>query len=195
VTGPSALPEASSGGDSRALIKQVFKRGLAALLPKLLTLVILIKAYQFLRDSVGYRISKLLALYLQGAFGDGVAEGSWLAGVLTVLGILVAVVAVFILGYLVSTVVGRWVYGLLDSWLGRLPVTRQLYPSVKKVIEFLLSEQALRFTQVVAVPYPRQGVYSLGFVTGEGFRKLDRATGRHMVNVFMPIRAHHCRPS
>jgi len=186
VTGPPVLPEPSDVPGSSTLIKQVFKRGLAALLPTLLTLVILFKVFQFLCDSVGYSISRILGKYLEWAFGYQVAEEGWLAGLLTVVGILVAVVGVFVLGYLLSTVVGRWLYGLVDGWLARLPVVKQLYPSLKQVTSFLLSERALRFTQVVAVPYPHKEVYSLGFVTGSGFRQLDRATGRHLVNVFVP---------
>jgi uncharacterized membrane protein len=108
------------------------------------------------------------------------------ANLLMVVGVLLAALAVFILGYAVSTVVGRWVYGVIDGWLSRLPVVRQLYPSIKQVTNFLLSERAFRFTQVVAIPYPRPGVYALGFITGSGFQEVDRAAGRHMVCVFVP---------
>ena len=183
---PSTSLEVKAAPSGRAQAKQVFKRGLAALLPTLLTLVILFWAFQFLRDKVGFWISGLLTFFWERAFGYTVAAESWLASLLTVVGILIAALAVFILGYFLSTVFGRWVYGVVDGWLSRLPVIRQLYPSLKQVTNFLLSERAMRFTQVVAVPYPRRGVYSLGFVTGQGFRQLDRATGHHLVNIFMP---------
>ena len=186
MTEPAKALEVKEPAGGRAQARQVFKRGLAALLPTVLTLLILVKAYQFLRDWVGFYISKILRFYCEWAFGYTVAEKTWQADALTVIGILLAALVVFLLGYFLTTVVGRWVYGVVDGWLSRLPVVRQLYPSLKQVTSFLLSERALRFTQVVAVPYPRRGVYSLGFVTGQGFRQLDRATGRRLVNVFMP---------
>jgi len=166
-----------------ARVRQVFKRGLAALLPTLLTLVILIKAYQFLRDTVGFWLTD----FWEWAFGYTVPKEGRLAEVLTVVGIFLAAVAVFLLGYFVSTVVGRWAFGKVDAWLKRLPIVRQVYPGLKQVTDFLLTaEQTIRFTDVVAVPYPRRGVYSLGFVTGRGFRQLQEATDRRMVNVFVP---------
>ncbi len=186
VTKPPTPPVVKEAVGGRAQAKQAFKRGLAALLPTLLTLVILFWGFEFLRGKVGRWISAALTFFWKQAFGYKVAKESWQASLLTVVGVLIAILAVFILGYLLSTVVGRWLYGLVDGWLARLPVIKQLYPSLKQVTGFLLSERAMHFTQVGAGPYPRRGVYSLGFVTGQGFRQLDRATGQHLVNVFMP---------
>lgn len=186
MTEPSAHPRPDEATGSWTRAKQVFRRGLIALLPTLLTLVILFKVFQFLRDNVGYWISRGLTYFWEGAFGYRVTVNSWAANLLMVVGLFLAALAVFILGYAVSTVVGRWVYGVIDGWLSRLPVVRQVYPSIKQVTNFLLTERALHFTQVVAVPYPRTGVYTLGFITGSSFREVDRATGRRMVCVFVP---------
>jgi len=172
--------------DGRARAKQVFKRGLAALLPTLLTLVILFVAFDFLRKNVGYWISRGLTYFWEWVWGYRIPVGSLTASLLSVVGLLLAVLVVFLLGYFVTTVVGRWMYGVVDDWLSRLPVVRQVYPSVKQVTNFFLSERALHFTQVVAVPYPRTGVYTLGFVTGRGFAEVDRAAGRKMVCVLVP---------
>jgi uncharacterized membrane protein len=186
VTEPAVQPQAQETTSSWSRAKQVFRRGLAALLPTLLTLVIFFKAFQFLEDKVGYWISRGLTSFWEWVFSYRVTENSWAATLLVVVGLFLAALAVFILGYLVSTVVGRWVYAVVDSWLSKLPMVRQVYPSVKQVTHFLLREQTLRFTQVVAVPYPRPGVYTVGFVTGSSFPEVDRATGRHLVSVFMP---------
>ena len=133
---PSTSLEVKAAPSGRAQAKQVFKRGLAALLPTLLTLIILFWAFQFLRDKVGFWISGLLTFFWERVLGYTVAAESWLASLLTVVGILIAALAVFILGYFLSTVFGRWVYGVVDGWLSRLPVIRQLYPSLKQVINF-----------------------------------------------------------
>jgi uncharacterized membrane protein len=186
VTEPSVHPRTEESTDSWTRSKQVFRRGLAALLPTLLTLIIFFKVFEFLRDNVGYWISRGLTYFWEGVFGYRVAVNSWAAHLLIVVGLILAALAVFILGYAVSTVVGRWVYALVDGWLSRLPMVRQVYPSVKQVTNFLLREQTFRFTQVVGVPYPRPGAYALGFVTESTFREVDRVTGRRMVCVFVP---------
>ena len=61
--------------------------------------------------------------------------------------------------------------------LGRLPVIRNVYGSAKQVTDFLFSENQVEYRRVVAVEYPRRGVWSLGFVTGEGMLEVTTAAG------------------
>jgi len=68
------------------------------------------------------------------------------------------------------------------------PVMRRVYPYVKQVTNFILppEEQAQRFSGVVAVEYPRKGVWSLGFVTGEGLRSVVERLGSEFLTVMVP---------
>ncbi|NIO38894.1 MAG: DUF502 domain-containing protein, partial [Burkholderiales bacterium] len=67
-----------------------------------------------------------------------------------------------------------------------LPVIRNVYSSVKQVTDFAFNESEIRFTRVVAVEYPRRGIWSLGFLTGESMIDIKSAAGEPVVTVLMP---------
>ena len=68
------------------------------------------------------------------------------------------------------------------------PVMRRVYPYVKQVTDFILppEEQTQRFSRVVAVEYPRKGIWSLGFVTGEGLRSVASQVRQEFLTVMVP---------
>jgi uncharacterized membrane protein len=101
-------------------------------------------------------------------------------------GFVVAVVLVYFAGFFFATYLGRGVWRLLEALMKRIPVVKQIYPYVKQITDFVLSEQKVEFRRVVAVQYPRRGIWSLGFVTGPGLRTVQEATALHLVSVFIP---------
>ncbi len=105
---------------------------------------------------------------------------------MNLIGLAVAIIAVYVAGRLLGGFVGRRVYRKLESLLTTIPVFKQVYPHVKQVVDFLFSdEQPIKFNRVVIVEYPRKGIWSLGFQTGESMR----AIGDHLgdaVTVFIP---------
>ena len=68
----------------------------------------------------------------------------------------------------------------------RLPLVRSVYSAVKQVTDFFFSEQPMKFTRVVAVEYPRAGMWSIAFVTSEGFQAIRAAANEPLVGVFIP---------
>jgi len=103
-----------------------------------------------------------------------------------ILGFFVALLLVFIAGFILATFVGKRILGRFEVMMGKFPVVKIIYPYARQVVEFFMKEKAVTFNTVVAVEYPRRGIYSLGFVTGNGMRIISKATGRDMVNIFIP---------
>jgi len=70
----------------------------------------------------------------------------------------------------------------------RIPLVRAIYPAVKQITDFLLSERSSQFQQsrVVAIQPHEKGIWSIGLVTGPGVKSLSDATGTDMVTVFVP---------
>jgi len=101
-------------------------------------------------------------------------------------GFILAFVAVYIFGRFVASFLGRNIWRLVEYAILRLPVVKGIYPYVKQVTDFLFSEQKLTFSRVVAVEYPRKGIWSLGLVTGPGLRSVHAATGADLLLVFVP---------
>ena len=70
--------------------------------------------------------------------------------------------------------------------LGKLPVVSRVYGSVKQVTDFLFAERQIEYNRVVAVEYPLEGVWSIGFVTGEAMRETVEAAGEPLYSILMP---------
>jgi uncharacterized membrane protein len=102
------------------------------------------------------------------------------------IGLMVAIAAVYIVGRLLGGFVGRTFYRNIETILTRFPVFKQVYPHVKQVVDFLFSgEKRPRFNRVVVVEYPRQGIWSLGLLTGDTLKAIAEQAG-DSVTVFIP---------
>lgn len=102
-------------------------------------------------------------------------------------GILTAIIAVYTAGRLLGGYLGRRLYKRVEGIITQLPVFKQVYPSVKQVVDFLFGdEQPIKFNRVVAVQYPRKGIWSVGFLTGDSLAAIQTLTGDEAVTVFIP---------
>ncbi len=184
--------------------KRFFIRGLVVLLPSVLTLWIVVKAYQFIYHNIAEPINGWIKLGLvqlgrnwtpaRNKFGPdldsipaGVA-GWWEANhwYLDIIGVIVAIVAVYIAGRLLGGFFGRSIYRRLEQIVTALPVVKQIYPYVKQVVDFLFSdERPMRFNRVVVVEYPRKGIWAVGFLTGATMKSIAKTAG-DSVTVFVP---------
>jgi uncharacterized membrane protein len=104
-------------------------------------------------------------------------------------GLIVALVLITLIGFLTANIAGRAVIGFGERLLGRMPLVRTIYRSLKQIFETVLSNKGDMFSEVGLVEYPRKDVWSLVFVAGEKEteinRKLDKE-GDPLVGVFMP---------
>ena len=98
----------------------------------------------------------------------------------------VFVLALYLLGRLFTFGIGRWLWSYIESLIGRLPIVSNVYSSVKQVSDFAFSENEIQFTRVVAVEYPRRGMWTIGFVTGESMLDIQTAANEPIVSVLMP---------
>lgn len=96
------------------------------------------------------------------------------------------VLVLYLLGKFLAAGVGRMLWNLGESIVHRLPIIRNVYSSVKQVTDFLFTEQDLSFTRVVAVEYPRKGIWTLAFVTGEGMWDIRQAANEPVVSILVP---------
>ena len=92
----------------------------------------------------------------------------------------------FLLGRFLAAGVGRFLWNFLERVIHRLPIIRNVYSSVKQVTDFVFSERDIEYTKVVAVEYPRKGVWSLGFVTGESMLDIHAAANEPVLSVLIP---------
>jgi len=165
-------------------LKRFVLTGMATLLPTVLTGYILFIFVRFIHDSLGYWIGSLLATALNQVGPDG-EVGSNFAVAGTILAVGLVFVLSVIAGVIALSFIGRRVIRMGEHLLLKVPLVRVIYPYVKQVTDFLLTEKSLRFHTVVAVEYPRRGIYSIGFVTGQGIRTLKDELGEEMIHLFI----------
>lgn len=81
-------------------------------------------------------------------------------------GVLLALFVLLVVGAVASNFIGR---RLVDWWnrlLHRIPIVRSIYSGVKQVSDTLFSENGNAFRTAVLVEWPRQGAWTIAFVTG-----------------------------
>lgn len=99
--------------------------------------------------------------------------------------LLIFTLVLYLLGKFMRAGIGRFFWGLVEGGIERLPVVRNVYSAVKQVSGFILNERALQVSRVVAVEYPRPGVWALGFVMGEAMEPIERLVGQQCVTVLI----------
>ena len=182
--------------------KIFFFRGLAAMLPVMLTLLLIVYVFDFIRKYVGKYLDvacqwaviqfrgltvgewkwSLVGPDEQWDWIKRIWDANWLGGV----GIVLSFVLIYFVGRFVASFIGRTSLRMLEIAMGRLPVLRKIYPQVKQVTDYFFSDKRLEFSQVVALEYPRKGVWSLGLVTASGMKRIAEATSQDLLTIFVP---------
>ena len=98
----------------------------------------------------------------------------------------VFVLLLYLLGRFLAAGIGRVFWNLFEGGIHRLPVVRNVYDSVKQVTDFMFDDREIEYTRVVAVEYPRKGIWSVGFVTGESLPDIRAVTGEPMLSLMIP---------
>jgi len=181
-------------------LKSYFFRGLAVLLPTILTIGIFVWGYQFIQNNISIHINRsLVRLHMlsTGLEKDSIKYGEtkqtwtkyWVDGWGSIAGFLIALIAVCIVGALFASVVGRTLWRMVEKFIMNTPVLSKVYPYVKQITDFLFAQEEqekLPFSRVVAVEYPRKGIWSLGLVTGSGLTKVVDNVRKEFLTVLIP---------
>ena len=92
----------------------------------------------------------------------------------------------YLLGKFLAAGVGRFFWMQFERITNRLPVIRNVYSSVKQVTDFMFSEREIEYTRVVAVEYPRKGIWTVAMVTGESLLDICGAANEPVLSVLIP---------
>ena len=102
------------------------------------------------------------------------------------LGLVLALLVLILIGWLAAGLMGRWLVRLSEQLMASMPVIRNIYSAVKQIMETVLSQNTDAFRYVVLVEYPRRGIWTMGFVTGDTEGEVQNVIDVDMVNVFVP---------
>jgi uncharacterized membrane protein len=183
---------------SRSL-RSYFFRGLAVLLPTILTIWMFVWGYTFIKENISVYINRglvRLTMLVKGLeWNDPSNEAMrlvwrdfWIEGWGSIAGFLIALIGVCIVGALLASVVGKTLWRMTEKFIMNTPFLRRVYPYIKQITDFLLTqeEQKKLFSRVVAVEYPRKGIWSIGFVTGSGIQRVVDNVKKEFLTVLIP---------
>jgi len=102
------------------------------------------------------------------------------------LGLIAIVVGLMLIGFLTANYLGRSLVRIGERIVARMPVIRSIYSALKQLFETVLAQSSSSFRQVVAVEFPRQGVWTIAFVTSDTAGEVGRLTGHDLLTVYVP---------
>lgn len=153
-------------------IRRYLLTGIIIILPVLLTTFLFLWLFRLLDGILGHYINA----YLLTHYGYSIPG----------LGIIFGLLIVFLAGFFVTHLVNAKVIKFFENWFIKFPVIKQIYPATKKIVSFLFTDTRARFKKTVLIEYPRKGIYTLCFVTNEGFEHFNKKTKKELVNIFIP---------
>lgn len=101
-------------------------------------------------------------------------------------GVVLALLIVLVIGAAVSNFLGRRLMAWWDALLGRIPIVRSIYSSVKQVSDTLFSENGNAFRKALLVQWPRPGVWTIAFQTGTPGGDVGHHLGEDYLSVYVP---------
>ena len=102
------------------------------------------------------------------------------------LGLVIAVVALIIVGMFAAGFLGRFFLKLGEWIVYKVPLVSSVYSVLKQVFETFFSSKTQAFSKVVMLEYPRRGIWILGFVSSELQGEIKQRCPTKMLNVFIP---------
>jgi uncharacterized membrane protein len=103
-------------------------------------------------------------------------------------GLIIAFLALTVLGFLTANLVGRTFVDIGETILSRVPIVRPIYRGLKQVFETLFSKSASSFRTVGLVEFPAPGMWSLVFLSTPPGAEITRTlpSDEEYVSAFMP---------
>ncbi len=101
-------------------------------------------------------------------------------------GMLLVLAITLLTGALVSNFVGQKLFRLWERILNKIPGFRSIYSSIKQLSSTVLSSSGDSFKKAVLVEYPRQGMWTIAFQTGNYHGEVENIIGEETINIYVP---------
>ena len=138
--------------------------GLITLAPVAATIWVLQFLFNFFDGMAAPLVDRVLGVHIPG------------------LGLIVSFIAIFFLGIMVTNFLGKKLIQWGESMLQRVPIAKSVYGTIKQITQTLGGTGNRAFKRTVLIEYPRKGMWSLAFVTGNS---VDH-NGTKYIHIFLP---------
>ena len=173
---PEPPPKPSAGAELGRRLRGYFFAGLLTAAPIALTIYVGIAIVDWIDSAV-------LTL-VPPAYDPERYFGIALPG----LGVVLALVLLTLVGAITTGLLGRVMVRTTEHVLDRVPVVRAIYASIRQVMEALLKRDTTAYRRTVLCEYPREGLWTIGFLAGPTPRAVQPvgAANDDSVSVFIP---------
>ncbi len=103
-----------------------------------------------------------------------------------VVGFAVPLLSILFIGLMVRNIAGQWLLNTSERLLQAIPLAGSVYKTLKQILETLLRDSNDKFRRVVLIEYPREGIWTIAFVTGSINSDIAAELSQDMVSVFVP---------
>jgi Uncharacterized conserved protein len=107
-------------------------------------------------------------------------------GLLNLFAALIVVALIAFIGFFSHFFFGRIAISVSEALIGKIPFANTIYKTVKQIVDTFSKQNKAVFQKPVLVEFPRKGVYTIGFLTGEVKCEVKSKTRADHVNVFVP---------
>jgi len=151
----------------KGVIKKTFFAGLVVVVPIVITILAIFWLFRFVDGFLSPVFYEILGREIPG------------------LGFLTTIVIIFLVGLVATNVLGSRFLKFIQDVLMRLPVVKNIYPTIRQLVEAFSPASSSSFKKVVLVEYPQKGIFSLGFLTNEV--SINRSSGKsQFFSVYLP---------
>jgi uncharacterized membrane protein len=154
-------------------MKKYLITGLLIWIPLVITLWVL----KFIVDALDQTL-----LLLPQAF----RTENWLGLHVPGMGVVMTLVIVFLTGLATTNLIGARLVDLWHEILHRIPVVNSIYSSVKQISDTLFSSSGQAFRKALLVQWPREGMWTIAFLTGRPGGDVVRHLAGDYVSVYVP---------
>ncbi len=151
----------------RSRLRTYFLAGLLVFLPVAVTVGLFVAFFEFVDGQIGYLLTALIGRPVPG------------------LGFLVTILVIFGLGVVATNVLGRQLVEGFDRVMLRIPFARSIYSATKQISDSILLKNKAAFRRAVLIEWPRKGLFTVGFVTGETPLDPKVNSARRLLHVFV----------
>ncbi|MSO77553.1 MAG: DUF502 domain-containing protein [Alphaproteobacteria bacterium] len=102
------------------------------------------------------------------------------------IGLVLVIGGLTLIGALTANLVGRLILRISERLVRGMPVVSGIYGAFKQLFETILAQKSSSFREVVAVEFPRPGMWVIGFVSGRTEGEIQTLAEGEVVNVFVP---------
>lgn len=165
-------------------LRQRFLTGLVIVLPLVITVWLLGVLFRMVHGFSTPFILRILSLFEVPFVG----EPTFVEYVVPMIGVATTLVLIVLVGVLAKNFLGRRMVEGFDRLMLRIPLIKGIYGAARQLLN-AFSRSSSDFQRVVAVEYPRAGVYTIGFVTRDGvtLRSTEQKAGlTGYTAVFLP---------